>query len=51
MSHHKRRGEWAELQFMAKAAKLGLQGFQTLGRTFSLRHGDPSWQSLRKHTG
>jgi hypothetical protein len=25
MSHHKRRGEWAELQFMAKAAKLGLQ--------------------------
>jgi PD-(D/E)XK endonuclease len=25
MSHSKRRGEWAELQFMAKAAKLGLQ--------------------------
>ena len=25
MSHAKRRGEWAELQFMAKAAKLGLQ--------------------------
>ncbi len=25
MSHPKRRGEWAELQFMAKAAKLGLQ--------------------------
>jgi hypothetical protein len=25
MSHHKRRAEWAELQFMAKAAKLGLQ--------------------------
>jgi len=23
MSHPKRRGEWAELQFMAKAAKLG----------------------------
>jgi hypothetical protein len=25
MSHAKRRGEWAELQFMAKAAKLGLE--------------------------
>ena len=25
MSHCKRRGEWAELQFMAKAAKLGLR--------------------------
>lgn len=25
MSHPKRRGEWAEIQFMAKAAKLGLQ--------------------------
>jgi hypothetical protein len=25
MSHAKRRGEWAELQFMAKAAKLGLK--------------------------
>jgi hypothetical protein len=25
MSHAKRRGEWAELQFMAKAAKLGLR--------------------------
>lgn len=25
MNHSKRRGEWAELQFMAKAAKLGLQ--------------------------
>jgi hypothetical protein len=24
MKHSKRRGEWAELQFMAKAAKLGL---------------------------
>ena len=24
MNHRKRRGEWAELQFMAKAAKLGL---------------------------
>jgi hypothetical protein len=24
MSHCKRRGEWAELQFMVKAAKLGL---------------------------
>jgi hypothetical protein len=27
MSHAKRRGEWAELQFMAKAAKLGLEVF------------------------
>jgi hypothetical protein len=25
MSHPKRRGDWAELQFMAKAAKLGLR--------------------------
>ena len=25
MNHPKRRGEWAELQFMAKAAKLGLR--------------------------
>jgi hypothetical protein len=25
MGHPKRRGEWAELQFMAKAAKLGLR--------------------------
>ncbi len=25
MNHAKRRGEWAELQFMAKAAKLGLE--------------------------
>jgi len=31
MSNRKRRGEWAELQFMAKAAKLGLGVSQPWG--------------------
>jgi hypothetical protein len=50
MSHHNRRGEWAELQFMAKAAKLGLQVSKPWGELSRL-HGNPNWQSLRKRTG
>jgi hypothetical protein len=45
MNNCKRRGEWAELQFMAKAAKLGLGVSKPWGG------GDRNWWTIRKRAG